>query len=430
METQIGGYSEASGSLVNWDKSEVLWMGKEGEQFALPDVFPSPQPEVKILGIHFGLDDYPKLNWERRLVGATRKVNAWKGWKLSLRERVSLIKTYLLPEFLYVSYVCLLPASLYTRIYSLFFLLLWGNRMNLIKREVTYRQRRHGGLDMINPVVFFTTVFVKFNLQSIFVDVPLLWERSCKSWFLLFLGSWEGGGRPGDLRRSHGYLPPYVPTALKVLRQWRITALEVGSLGRRELYSRVMASDFLRPLALRDCPDRVLREGLALLNSARIPAKFWDLAWRAFHGRLYVRANLKNRNLDDRGCPRPECGGVLETMDHFLVECPFNSEVLAGVGDAIGYPRLQALAFSERVYGDFRVRSGFDLSSLFLVSTVCLYYTWHARCLVTTRDKSLPVHEVVGGIFRELVKVRHLEEERVGMERSARLWRGFSFRPP
>lgn len=161
VETQIRDYSEASGSLVNWDKSEVFWMGKEGEEFPLPDGFPEPQQEIRILGIHFGPGDYPKRNWERRLEGASRKVTAWKGWKLTLRERVSLIKTYLVPEFLYVIYACLLPASLHSRVSSLFFLLLWGNRLNLVKREVTFLRRRLGGLDMIHPVVFFTTMFVK-----------------------------------------------------------------------------------------------------------------------------------------------------------------------------------------------------------------------------------------------------------------------------
>ena len=108
-------------------------------------------------------------------------------------------------------------------------------------------------------------------------------------------------------------------------------------------------------------------------------------------------------------------------MDHFLVQCPFNMEVLTGVGGAIGYPHLAALTYAERVYGDFGVRRGFQLSSLYLVSVVVLYYTWHARCLVSTRDKILSVHEVVGDVFRELVKVRDLERGRVGPERSAHL---------
>ncbi|CAI9531720.1 unnamed protein product [Staurois parvus] len=115
-------YAEASGSKVNQDKCELLWMGREGESFSLPEAFPVPQPNIKVLGINFCPADYSKQNWESKLSDVEVKVRCWKGWwRLSLRERVDLIKTFLLPVFLYVSFVCLLPESLYTRIYSCFF---------------------------------------------------------------------------------------------------------------------------------------------------------------------------------------------------------------------------------------------------------------------------------------------------------------------
>ncbi|CAI9608046.1 unnamed protein product [Staurois parvus] len=157
-------YTEASGSKVNHEKSEVFWMGEEGESFELPDAFPEPQQEIKILGIKFGPGDYGHRNWESRLVVANAKVASWKRWRLSLRERVDLIKTYLIPIFLYVSFVCILPVSLYARVYSCFFQLLWGNRLNLIKRNVTYLSRREGGLGVVNPIVFL--FFALFKVQS------------------------------------------------------------------------------------------------------------------------------------------------------------------------------------------------------------------------------------------------------------------------
>ncbi|CAI9609013.1 unnamed protein product, partial [Staurois parvus] len=43
-------YTEASGSKVNHEKSEVFWMGEEGESFELPDAFPEPQQEIKNFG--------------------------------------------------------------------------------------------------------------------------------------------------------------------------------------------------------------------------------------------------------------------------------------------------------------------------------------------------------------------------------------------
>ncbi|CAI9610227.1 unnamed protein product [Staurois parvus] len=114
-----------------------------------------PQPSIKILGINFGHADYGKLNWEAKLSDAEVKVRCWKGWRLSLRKRVDLIKTFLIPVFLYVSYICLLPESLYTRVYSCFFQMLWGNRLNLVKRNVTYSSRREGWPRYGQPGSFF-----------------------------------------------------------------------------------------------------------------------------------------------------------------------------------------------------------------------------------------------------------------------------------
>ena len=160
---------------------------------------------------------------------------------------------------------------------------------------------------------------------------------------------------------------------------------EIRTQSRRLLDQRVLLTHFQKPLALRDCPGRDLRVGLRLLNSNRIPLKFFDLTWRCFHGKLCVRDNLKCRSSEDRGCPREECGGVLESMDHFLLHCPFNTEVYTRVGTSIGWPRLVTLSYAEWAYGAFRHLGGRDLCTLFLVSSVVRYYTWHARCLVLTQ---------------------------------------------
>ncbi|CAI9613886.1 unnamed protein product [Staurois parvus] len=334
--SEIEQYSEASGSKINQDKSEVLWLGVEGEGFVLPDAFPVPQQSVKVLGIEFGPADYGKSNWEARLTNAEVEVKCWKGWRLSLRERVDLIKTYLIPIFLYVSTVCILPESLYTRIYSCFFQLLWGSRLNLVKRDVTYLSRRNGGLGMVNPVVFFSLVFLKQFFGNMLAERPPAWVSLFRNWFRPFLSCWESGGLVKSLRVKHGELPTYVAPSLKILRRWRVTAEDIKSLPRKLLGERIVSVVCHAPLALRDCPGHIMREGLRLINSERIPFKFRDQAWLGFHGRLFVRGNLKYLSLDDRGCPREECRGEVETMDHFLLQCPFNVEVYKRGGECSG----------------------------------------------------------------------------------------------
>ncbi|CAI9604513.1 unnamed protein product [Staurois parvus] len=197
-------YSEASGSKVNQDKCEIVWMGRECESFLLLDTFPVSQQIIKILGINFGPADYSKSNWEDRLSDDEVKVRCWKGWRLSLRERVDLIKTFLVPTFLYVSFVCLLPESLYTGIYSCFFQMLLGNRLNLVRRDVTYSSRREGGLGMVNLIVFFSLMFLKHNFGNMLAERPPAWVGLFQILFRPFLSSWESGGPVRSLRVKHG----------------------------------------------------------------------------------------------------------------------------------------------------------------------------------------------------------------------------------
>ncbi|CAH2329460.1 Hypothetical predicted protein [Pelobates cultripes] len=109
VDDLILAYSAASASRVNRDKSVVFWCGKEGDQFPLPDGFPRAQPEIKILGVVFGPGDLALRNWTERLAIASSKVEESHRWKLTFRERVNLIKTYVLTVFGYVSNIFLLP---------------------------------------------------------------------------------------------------------------------------------------------------------------------------------------------------------------------------------------------------------------------------------------------------------------------------------
>lgn len=226
-----------------------------------------------------------------------------------------------------------------------------------------------------------------------------------------------------SLRVRHGKLPAYVAPCLKILRQWQVTVEDIKSLPRKLLEKRILSSAFSVSLALRDCPGSVMREGLRLINLERIPLKFRDQAWLAFHGRLYVRGNLKHRPVDDRDCPRAECVGKVESMDHFLLQCPFNIEVYKRVGRALGIPFFYRMSYAEWVYGAFPTCWDFDLDTLFLVSIVVRYFTWNARCQITLRKKVLSVEVVVHDILGEVGKIRGLERGREPRAVWKKAWR-------
>ncbi|CAH2221638.1 reverse transcriptase [Pelobates cultripes] len=214
VDDLILAYSAASASRVNRDKSVVFWCGKEGDQFPLPDGFPRAQPEIKILGVVFGPGDLALRNWTERLAIASSKVEESHRWKLTFRERVNLIKTYVLTVFGYVSNIFLLPRSLHARMFALFFRMLWGNRLNLIKREVTYLARKDGGLAMVNPIVFFTNTFLKRNFGALLKDEQPGWASVAPDFLVQFVTS-------GETRR-----PPLTSRADFRLLHWLLTRHE------------------------------------------------------------------------------------------------------------------------------------------------------------------------------------------------------------
>uniref|UniRef100_A0A8C5M5U5 Reverse transcriptase domain-containing protein n=1 Tax=Leptobrachium leishanense TaxID=445787 RepID=A0A8C5M5U5_9ANUR len=428
----VSRYSSASSSQINRIKSGVFWCGKEGEEFPLPDGFPPPQSEIKILGIRFSRGDNALRNWTERLAIASGKITEAHRWKLSQTERVRLIKTYILPIFGYVSVVFLLPKSLHTRLLGMFFLMLWGNRLNLIRREITYLSRKDGGLAMVNPVVFFTIAFLKRNFGGLLMDDPPGWVHGFRVWVSPFLAEWFHGGIVKSTRVRHSaYLPTSVLEAVGMMRRWGITVEEVRDTPRKVVESRVLASNYSASLVLKDCPPRTLSSGLRNLNSRRIPPKFRDVAFLSFHGRLYVRGNLKHMNIADRVCPRAECSETVESMDHFLLECPFNLTVCREVSAALGIPCLSRQTYAEWVYGTSN--SGgqrFHLGTLFLVSAVTRYYTWNARCQVSLRQKVLPCQVVVHNILAAVAGLCASERASLDASYWQKFWRNVKVRPP
>lgn len=419
LAASIGTYSEASGSLVNFEKSEALWTLQGDPDFDLPQ-FAKASSCLKILGVKFGREDNARLNWEEKLDAGNARVQRWKNCKLTYRERVKMLKTYLIPIFLYVSMVFPLPESFSVRLFSLFFQLFWGNRLNPIKRGVTYLLNKEGGLNMINPKVFFDSLFLKVNFGCLDSDVGPPWVNSVRAWILPRAESWMRGGSLKRKRCTQGYLPPYLDSALKSLRRWGIEKSYLEKSPRKLLYRRICRTFFCSPLVLRDCTTAVMEESLKLLNSPRLPSKFHDIAWLSLHGKMYVRGNMKGLAASERICPLG-CNQE-ESMEHFLVDCWGSREVWKEVAAGVGIQRLENLSCSDRLYGVPPTIHGVDRGTMYIIITVVKYYQWHARTKVAMHNEQFISSKIAGLVLSELRWIKGLEIRKCW--RSIDLWKG------
>uniref|UniRef100_A0A6I8Q4Z4 Reverse transcriptase domain-containing protein n=1 Tax=Xenopus tropicalis TaxID=8364 RepID=A0A6I8Q4Z4_XENTR len=424
VSEHIKSYSEASGSLVNQEKSEALWVLEGRPSFNLEN-FPVAPEQVRILGIKFGRGDNAQVNWEEKLDVGIAKVQRWKAWKLTYRERIDIIKAYLIPLFLFVSYVFLLPEALYVRIQSLFFQMLWGSRINPVKRGVTFLQRKKGGLDMLCPVGFFCVIFLKYNFRNLMQEKKLLWEVSVKDWVSPFIKDWLLGDRVKEVRVRGGSIPSFLSQAVKLLRKWSIGKQELFSFSRKSIYLRVLDFFFCTPPIVQDCVSRIMEESLSFLNSKRIPKKFWDNAWLSFHGKLFVRGNLKYRSVDNRACPWG-CG-TEESQEHFLIECPVSQSLRCLLARLLHLQMLRDLNYSEFAYGVVGAgrENGTDKETLYIIIMVIRYHLWHMRCKWTFGQTKDPAEHVAKVIVNELILIKTMEiEKSVG---NKMLWRNVHF---
>ena len=62
---------------------------------------------VKYLGVYFGYEKnkYMKLNAEKQLLKSVKILNMWKKWKLTMIGKVTVMKSLIIPNIIYIASV-------------------------------------------------------------------------------------------------------------------------------------------------------------------------------------------------------------------------------------------------------------------------------------------------------------------------------------
>ena len=110
-------FSKHSGLKINVTKTEGLWLGSDQNSDRTPLGIKWPAA-MKILGIYIGYNDdilYP-LNFSKRILKIKTKLNQWKRRNLSLLGKILIIKTFALPEILFIGSVLDIPQNVFKEI--------------------------------------------------------------------------------------------------------------------------------------------------------------------------------------------------------------------------------------------------------------------------------------------------------------------------
>ena len=128
-------FKDISGLKINSTKTEGMWIGASKENKAKPLGIKWPNEPIKALGVYFTYD--PKLlkekNFIERLDSIKKLINIWSSRGLSVYGKVTIIKSFLIPKFVYVCSVLPTPKELVKELNQLLFKFLW-NGTNKVTR--------------------------------------------------------------------------------------------------------------------------------------------------------------------------------------------------------------------------------------------------------------------------------------------------------
>ena len=157
----LNNFARFSGCSVNMSKSEAIHVGSlKGSDFKpfQNDGLVWKENTFKYLGVQFSLNirSLYELNFIPKLNQIQQTLNCWRTRSLSLIGKVTVIKSLLLPQLLYLlSVLCIsIPKSFFKKINTVFFKFIWSGGNDRVKHAFLYNDYSNGGFRMIDVAAF------------------------------------------------------------------------------------------------------------------------------------------------------------------------------------------------------------------------------------------------------------------------------------
>ena len=128
-----------------------MWIGSARHSKSKPFNIKWPDEPIKALGVYFTYDIklLHEKNFIEKLDSIKKLINIWSSRGLSLYGKVTVIKSLLIPKFVYVLSLLPTPKELVKELNRLLFQFLWKGR-DKVTRVWAINDFEHGGLRMID----------------------------------------------------------------------------------------------------------------------------------------------------------------------------------------------------------------------------------------------------------------------------------------
>ena len=150
----MNNFQSYSGLKINQQKTIIIPLGSNRKNKPnLPKILQKlsfNNNAFKTLGIWFSNDEdeMTKLNFDDKIKKMESLINLWTARNLSLKGKVTIVKSILVPQINHLLTLCFCPKLILDRIDKLIFNFLWNKKPHKIKRDTIIANYSDGGLRM------------------------------------------------------------------------------------------------------------------------------------------------------------------------------------------------------------------------------------------------------------------------------------------
>ena len=141
-----------SGLKINCSKTEGMWIGSKRHYKDKPFGIKWPDEPIKALGVYFTYDQklLKEKNFIERLDSIKKLINIWSSRGLSIYGKVTIIKSFLIPKFIYVCSILPTPkAELLNELTKILSKFLWKG-VDKVTRASVVNEYEEGGIRMVD----------------------------------------------------------------------------------------------------------------------------------------------------------------------------------------------------------------------------------------------------------------------------------------
>ena len=317
-------YSRFSGSKLNKDKTEVMYLGRWRDKENNPQNIKVVK-KMTIFGIVFGIGTENE-NWKPVLNTIQKRLFFYYGRRLSLYGKAKLVNTLILTKVWYLATFYPPSKEILKKLEVLIFNFIWNGKTDKVNRATMYLPVKDGGIGLVNIHYKYLSLFLS-QMMKVFLNHDASWIHFGHMYLGLLLRKYDGYvfsncGHPHRIITKPGFYKE-ISIALNILTRANPDFRINENMTSKNFYALLMSSLKTKARVIDRFPHANFKVLFADLSKSVIDPAALNLSFYFLHDVVPVADTLHHREIQqNRFCLK--CPGCPETTDHLFLHCAYN----------------------------------------------------------------------------------------------------------